>query len=58
MAFGFFGIFFYGLRKLKMDHEELRGILSFQFRLCLNYFEMTGYFQLFLKDNIGVTWRK
>lgn len=47
------------LRKLEMDHGELRDILNFQFGVHLNYFKMTGYFQqLFLKDNIGITWRK
>ena len=47
------------LRKREMDHGEFRGILNFQFGICLNYFKMTGYFQqLFLKNNIGVTQRK
>ena len=43
----------------EIDCGELRGILNFQFGVCLNYFKMTGYFQqLYLKDNIGITWRK
>lgn len=38
-----------------MAHQDLRDILNFQFKICLNYFRITWYSQQFcLNDNIEV----
>lgn len=56
MAYGFFGGFLNRQRKLEMDHGELRGILNFQFGVCLIFFKMTGYFRQLLESAEGSYW--